>query len=704
MIVSRLINRQYKHMTLDEFKKSKWCKEAQAGDAEKRIASALPMWKKRVKHSGILSKAGDLWAYVTGGTATTADKVLVLGALLYMISPIDLIPDAIPVLGWLDDLGLASAVLAFIGRKLSGTSAEESSAEHAEIVDVSVVPIEVWGEFKPNLGASALPQRLGEIRAAAAELASGGLIDAADAMEAELEAPVLQVLFAGRYNAGKTSLLNALLCHPWLPVGPIPTTHAITYIMGGVRPALVSQDEHDTLTHHQSADDLLDKNNAAIKAARNIVLTLPSLLLSNGIAFVDSPGLEDPDLEFSRLTFEAAPAATMIVLVLDATVLLSAPESEFVQGLLKNDRERKMFVVINKADRLSVSERRQVKQTAEMQLHLLDCDAPVFMLSAQEAGNALFKKDGTAAPAEFQSFQTALIDFVKTSLGDERKRYLETRLQSLESSLRAVCASHIANAEMDEKTRRESAARADECRNRASEQAAQSADRLELTISRIERRSLANFQVFFGELESAVAGKINALGLDELKNTDGLANFVREETRRFIERELASVHAELGEQTATALFELHTGLQALSLRVQAPTITQPKPELIAPAVLVLSFPFLGVFSWVYLAVGVMLGRSVIDNLCSGLLNSVGLSQLRTGLLQQLTPKLREFERGVTKAIADHFNDLREIVKGNVARLAAEIMSPVAVNQSAPTDPSKIALCRALLQESQNTHV
>lgn len=687
-------------MTLGEFKKSKWCKEAQTGDAEKRIAGALPAWKKRVKHSGILSKAGELWAYVTGGNASTADKVLVLGALLYLISPIDLVPDAIPVIGWLDDLGLASAVLALISRKLSGASADESSAELAEIVDVSVMPIDVWVDFKPNLGASALPQRLGEIRAAAAELASDGLIDAADGLEAELEAPVLQVLFAGRYNAGKTTLLNALLGHPWLPVGPIPTTHAITYIMGGAHPVLVSQDEHDTLTHHQSADDLLDKNNTAIKAARNIVLTLPSPVLTNGIALVDSPGLEDPDLEFSRLTFEAAPSATMIVLVLDATVLLSAPESEFVQGLLKNDRERKMFVVINKADRLSVSERRQVKQEAEKQLHLLDCDAPVFMLSAQEAGNALFKKDGTAAPAEFQSFQTALIDFVKTGLGDERKRYFETRLQGLESNLRAVCASHIANAEMDEKTRKESAVRADECRKRASEQAAQSAERLELTISRIERRSLANFQVFFGELESAVAGKINALGLDELKNTDGLAHFVREETRRFIERELASVHAELGEQTATALFELQTGLQALSLRVQAPTITQPKPELIAPAVLVLSFPFLGIFSWVYLAVGVMFGRSVIDNLCCGLLNSIGLSKLRSGLHQQLAPKLKEFEQGVAKAIADHFNELREITKRNVARLVAEMMSPVAVTQSAPTDPSKIARCRALLKESQ----
>ena len=40
--------------------------------------------------------------------------IIVLLALIYVISPLDLIPDVIPVIGWLDDLG----VLAWAARQV----------------------------------------------------------------------------------------------------------------------------------------------------------------------------------------------------------------------------------------------------------------------------------------------------------------------------------------------------------------------------------------------------------------------------------------------------------------------------------------------------------------------------------------------------------------------------------------------------------
>ena len=40
--------------------------------------------------------------------------IIVLLAFLYVVSPLDLIPDAIPVIGWLDDLG----VLAWAARQV----------------------------------------------------------------------------------------------------------------------------------------------------------------------------------------------------------------------------------------------------------------------------------------------------------------------------------------------------------------------------------------------------------------------------------------------------------------------------------------------------------------------------------------------------------------------------------------------------------
>ena len=39
---------------------------------------------------------------------------LMIMSLLYTVSPIDLAPDAIPVVGWLDDIGIASFALSYI--------------------------------------------------------------------------------------------------------------------------------------------------------------------------------------------------------------------------------------------------------------------------------------------------------------------------------------------------------------------------------------------------------------------------------------------------------------------------------------------------------------------------------------------------------------------------------------------------------------
>ena len=40
-------------------------------------------------------------------------------AVLYVISPVDLIPDVLPVIGWLDDVGVLGLALAFVTRDMA---------------------------------------------------------------------------------------------------------------------------------------------------------------------------------------------------------------------------------------------------------------------------------------------------------------------------------------------------------------------------------------------------------------------------------------------------------------------------------------------------------------------------------------------------------------------------------------------------------
>ena len=52
---------------------------------------------------------------------STANKALIIGALGYMISPLDVIPDAVPIVGLTDDL----AVLLYVLKKVWGDVAPE---------------------------------------------------------------------------------------------------------------------------------------------------------------------------------------------------------------------------------------------------------------------------------------------------------------------------------------------------------------------------------------------------------------------------------------------------------------------------------------------------------------------------------------------------------------------------------------------------
>jgi uncharacterized membrane protein YkvA (DUF1232 family) len=64
-----------------------------------------------------LAKIGRVRAlvrYFRDREASILGKLFVLAAVVYVISPVDLIPDAFPVIGWLDDMGVMSLAVAWM--------------------------------------------------------------------------------------------------------------------------------------------------------------------------------------------------------------------------------------------------------------------------------------------------------------------------------------------------------------------------------------------------------------------------------------------------------------------------------------------------------------------------------------------------------------------------------------------------------------
>jgi uncharacterized membrane protein YkvA (DUF1232 family) len=60
-----------------------------------------------------------LWRFFRDRRASRGSKILLVLAIAYVVWPVDLIPDVVPVFGWLDDVGVASAVLGWVAMSVN---------------------------------------------------------------------------------------------------------------------------------------------------------------------------------------------------------------------------------------------------------------------------------------------------------------------------------------------------------------------------------------------------------------------------------------------------------------------------------------------------------------------------------------------------------------------------------------------------------
>ena len=89
--------------------------------AEKEKYIEENLWFKLEKVGKKISFARDvmaLYRYMKDSFVSWHRKAIVIAALIYFISPIDSIPDLTPFFGYLDDLGVITALLKFLGSEL----------------------------------------------------------------------------------------------------------------------------------------------------------------------------------------------------------------------------------------------------------------------------------------------------------------------------------------------------------------------------------------------------------------------------------------------------------------------------------------------------------------------------------------------------------------------------------------------------------
>ena len=106
-----------KLLDLDTFRTSDWAKAGSRSWARRKVFAEFSHWVSELRDSRLAERAGRLWQILQDGGLTRTDVAAVVGTLLYCISPFDLLPDAIPALGYVDDLLVVVTVLTYLEKK-----------------------------------------------------------------------------------------------------------------------------------------------------------------------------------------------------------------------------------------------------------------------------------------------------------------------------------------------------------------------------------------------------------------------------------------------------------------------------------------------------------------------------------------------------------------------------------------------------------
>jgi small GTP-binding protein len=172
------------------------------------------------------------------------------------------------------------------------------------------------------------------------------------------------VAVIGEFNAGKSSLVNALLGEELLPTGITPTTEMIELIRYGEtadrRPQL-RDDSTRVWTHPNTG--------------------------APGVALVDTPGTGSVFKRHETTAKDFLHRSDMVIFVLSAKRALAETERLYIE--LARDYGKKIILVVNQVDLLQPSEQAEVKKFVERQVgELLSLRPLIFLVSSRTALNA----------------------------------------------------------------------------------------------------------------------------------------------------------------------------------------------------------------------------------------------------------------------------------------------------------------------------
>ncbi|MHB0886503.1 MAG: dynamin family protein [Bacillota bacterium] len=213
---------------------------------------------------------------------------------------------------------------------------------------------------------------------------SGHLDDRAD----RLDQDQFNLVVLGQFKRGKSTLINALVGHPVLPMGVVPLTSVVTKVrfglsqeavvrfLDGTSRRVVLEDLHRFVTEKENPKNRLRVDEVSV--------VVPSAFLSRGLVLVDTPGVGSTYEHNTDTALRFLPRADAGLFVVAADPPLSLAEREFLGSV--RPFVAKLFFVLNKVDYLTPEETHESLQFTAEQLReaLQSTDIEVLPVSAKQ--------------------------------------------------------------------------------------------------------------------------------------------------------------------------------------------------------------------------------------------------------------------------------------------------------------------------------
>jgi GTP-binding protein EngB required for normal cell division len=220
------------------------------------------------------------------------------------------------------------------------------------------------------------------------ELGTNRIADEAHELASRISEGRFYVACVGQFKRGKSTLINALIREPVLPVGFIPVTAVPTVIrFGEQRKARVQA--RDGSWREIPVSELKqyvseEHNPENTKAVAGVEVFVPSSLLAAGMCLVDTPGLGSVFTGNTAATHAFIPHIDAALVVVGADPPLAGEELALVEAVARHVQD--LILVLNKADRATDEEKSAAVGFTRrlLEKRLQRSMGPVFEVSATE--------------------------------------------------------------------------------------------------------------------------------------------------------------------------------------------------------------------------------------------------------------------------------------------------------------------------------